>query len=123
MNKYSKKIKEKNKYREFLKVLNGNLHLSDREIDILALLVQIDKEWRPLFEGDYKNVNSTDNRRSVMKESRVNKNNLTRFIRKFKSTGILSENEEGGLEVAPFLIPKEVGKIIEVVFTLDFGSN
>ena len=122
MNKYRKQIKGKNKYREFLKILNGNLYLSDRELEILSLLVQIDKEWKPLFEGDYKNVNSTDNRRSVMKESRINKNNLTRYVKRFRERGLLRENEHGGLEVDPLFIPKETGKIIEVVFTLDFGN-
>ncbi len=123
MNKYRKQIKEKNKYREFLKVLNGNLYLTDRELEILALLVQLDIEWRPHFEGDYKNVNSTDSRRSIMKESRINKNNLTRYIRRFKEKGLLIENSEGGVEVDPLFKPHETGKIIEVVFTLDFGGN
>jgi len=123
MNKYSKKIKEKNKYREFLKVLNGNLYLTDRELEIFSLLVQLDMEWRPHFEGDVKNVNSTDSRRSIMKESRINKNNLTRYVRRFRERGLLWENDQGGLEVDPLFKPKEHGKIIEVVFTLDFGGN
>jgi len=123
MNRYVKHIKEKNRYIEFLKVLNGNIHLTDREIFTLALLIQIDLDWKPLFEGDYKNVNSTDNRRSVMKEGRLSRHALSGFIRKFRDKGILVENDEKGLEVDPLFIPSETGKIIEVVFTLDYGKN
>jgi len=123
MNKYVKRIKEKNKYIEFLKILNGNIHLSDRELFTLALLIQIDKEWRPLFAGDYKNVNSTDNRRSIMKEGMLSRHTLSNFVRKYRDRGILIKNEDGGLELDKMFIPKEVGKIIEIVFTLDFGSN
>lgn len=123
MNKYSKKIKPKNKYREFIRVINGNLHLTDRELEIFALLVQIDTEWKPLFEYDFKNINSTDNRRAVMKESRINRNNLTRYIKSFREREYLVENEQGGLIVNPLFIPKFDGDRATVIFDLDFSKD
>ena len=122
MNKYLKKIKPKSKYREFLKVLNGNLHLTDRELDVMSLLLKLDREWEP-FEGHgVKNIVSTANRKYIMRETRITKNNLTKYIRDLRNRGLLYTNSEGGTEVSPMFLPKETGNIIEVVFTLDFGN-
>ena len=122
MNKYRKQIKPKNKYREFLKVLNGNLHLTDRELEIFSLLMRIDREWLPVLDGEVKHIVSTDNRKAIMKETRVNKNNLTKYIGMLKEKGLLLSNSEGGVEVSPMFMPKETGEIIEIVFTLDMGK-
>jgi len=122
MNKYRKQIKPKNKYREFLKVLNGNLHLTDRELEILSLLMKIDEEWVPVLDGEIKNVISTDTRKAIMRETRVNKNNLTRYVGMLKEKGLLITTEDNGIVVSPMFMPKETGKIIEIVFTLDMGK-
>lgn len=124
MNKYSKKVKYKNRYKEFVRVINGNLNLSYRELEIFALLVQIDAEWRSLFEGDVKNVNSTDNRRAVMKESRINRNNLSRYIKSFTERGFLVDNGHGGLIVNPLLVPNldEENKMT-VIFEFEYNKN
>jgi len=123
MNKYLKKVKPRNKYREFLKVLNGNLHLTDRELQVMSLLMQLDVEWQPVLEGDVKNVNSTDSRKAVMKETRINKNNLTKYIRFLRDKGLLIDNGDEGLMVNPMFLPKETGNKIEILFTLELSED
>jgi len=123
MNKYLKKVRPRNKYREFLRVLNGNLHLTEREIQVMSLLMQLDVEWQPVLEGEIKNINSTDIRKAVMKETRINKNNLTKYVKFLRDKGLLISNGEEGTIVNPMFIPKETGNKIEVLFTLDFSED
>lgn len=122
MNRYWKKIKPKHKYREFIKVINGNLHLSDREAEVLSLLMKIDDEWSPVFTEN-KNILSTDYRRAIMKETRINKNNLTKYLNTLKEKGLIYANSLEGFEVTPMFMPNDTGDIIEIVFTLDFGKD
>lgn len=119
-NHFQKKIKAKNKHREFIKIMNGLLQLSDREAEVLSLLMKIDDEWSPVLSEE-KNVLSTDARRAIMKETRINKNNLTKYLNTLKEKGLVFQNEMGGYEVTPLFMPREAGDIIEVIFTLDFG--
>ena len=93
-----------------------------RELEIFSLFMRIDAEWTPVLDDDIKNVVSTDNRKAIMKESRINKNNLTAHIRNLKEKGLLLVDENNNVEVSPMFMPKETGGIIEVVFTLDMGK-
>jgi len=85
--------------------------------------MQLDSEWQPVFEGDTKNINSTDSRKAIMKETRVNKNNLTKYIRFLRDKGLLVDNGEGGIIVNPMFVPKETGNKIEILFTLDYNED
>jgi len=123
MNKYRKHIKPKNKYREFLKVLNGNLHLTERELDIFSVMMKIDEEWEPVEEGGFKHIISTSNRKRIMKETLVNKNNLTKYVRLFRSKGLLISNSNGGVEVTPMFMPSIKGETIKIVFMLDWSAK
>jgi len=122
LNQFSKKIKTKNKFREFIQVLNGLLRLSDRETEVLSLLMKIDSEWTPVI-SEHKNILSTDSRRAIMKETRITKNNLVKYIRTLKERGILIQNSFEGYEINNIFMPKATGDIIEIVFILDYGKN
>ena len=89
----------------------------------MTLLIKLDVEWQPVFEGEVKNVNSTISRKTVMKETRINKNNLTKYIKFLKDKGLLIDNGEDGLVVNPMFLPKETDNKIEVLFTLDFSED
>lgn len=122
-NQYYKKIKSKNKYREFIKVLNGVLQLSDREADVLSLLVQLDTEW-PAGFVNAKNILSTDSRKTIMKETNVNKNNLSKYLAVFKDKNIIVDNGDDTYAVNKIFIPKLIGDdLIEIKFILDYGEN
>ena len=119
MNQYLKKVKDKNKYREFVKVLNGILQLSDREVEVLSLLIKLDAEWPEDF---HKNVLSTDSRKFVMSATKVNKNNLTKYINKFKSKGILDTTGYNTWGVNNLFIPILKDNKTSVTFILDYND-
>lgn len=119
MKQFRKKVKKSNIYREYARVLNGILDLSPREMEIFALLLRIDSEWRPILTTDTKNILSTDNRRKIMRETHVNKNNLSKYISILKERGILVKNAYEGWEVTETLSPSLIADLIEIVFTLD----
>ena len=114
-----KSIKKKDLYKEYLKIMNGILQLSYREAEVLTLLIRINQDWKPLVQTDYKNILSTDNRRKVMAETRINKNNLSKYVAMFKNKGIIVKNEYGGYEISNRLLPILKDNIVEVTFLLE----
>jgi hypothetical protein len=104
-------------------VLNGILDLSPREMDVFALLIKVDYEWRQVLPGDIKNILSTDNRRGIMREATVNKNNLTKYINIMKDKGLIVEIAENCWQVAPQLLPNMNSGIIMVLFILDTNET
>lgn len=120
MNQYLKSVKSKNKYREFLKVLNGVLQLSDREVDVLSILLQLDVEWGNNF--NLKNILSTDSRKAVMSSTKINKNNLTKYIVKFKSLGILRNTTDKTWIVNEMFVPQIENNKVTISFILDINE-
>lgn len=114
-----RRVKRNNVFREYARVLNGILDLSPREMEVFSLLLRIDYEWRPVLPMDTKNVLSTDNRKKIMRETRVNKNNLTKYVSVLKNRGLVIETQQGGWEVVPQLLPVLVGDKLIVSFTLE----
>lgn len=84
---FKTRVKSKYFYRKFVETLNGFLQLGNRELDILAILVELDVEWPERFAE--KNVIDTWARHKIIKETLVNKNNLSRYISNLKKKGIL----------------------------------
>lgn len=104
MNQYEKKIKKNKLYKEFADLLNGKLQLSHRELELLTFLIKINSEWQPRIEGEEKNLLSTDNRRLVMKETMINKSNLSKYINVLKDKGIVTHDGKQ-FYLNPMLVP------------------
>jgi len=102
--------------------MNGLLQLSEREAEVLALLMQVDNDWSPVLQNDIKNILSTDSRRAIMQETYINKNNLSKYIKLLKEKGLVYETAFGGYEVSPSIMPVEKNNFIEVLFTLEIGE-
>ena len=99
--------------------MQGQINLTERERQVLLLLIKIDQDWKPTFKEDYKHILSTDNRRKIMREGGINKNNLSVYANILKRKGCLVVNPRGGVEINPLLVPKIVGNIVEYTFTLE----
>ena len=95
------------------------MNLTERETQLLLVLIKIDQDWEPTFDIEYKNILSTDNRKVLVQEANMNKANLTMYSKSLFQKGCLIKNEKGGTEVNPILIPEIVGDIVEYSFTLD----
>lgn len=120
---YRKKVSRKKLYREFVRVLNGLLQLSDREAEVLSLLMGIDATWQPILGKGTKNILSPDNRKALMRETLISKNNLTKYLQTLKDKGLLIGDSSQGFYINPMFMPKETANIIEIVFTLDIENK
>lgn len=83
MNKLVKTVNKDNLYTEFLSSLNGILQLTPREMELLVTLLQIDIN-SPKLPGYYKNVISSENRKYIKTALNITKDNLSRYLTKFK---------------------------------------
>ncbi len=115
MKAYRKKIKRKDVYRQFLVLTNSLLKFTDRELDVLSLLLQIQED-----KSD--NILSTVNRRFIMKETRVNKNNLSKYIKKMKSMGVVLKDEKG-YYINNKYIPVVDNGLVELLFVLEIKDD
>ena len=107
-------------YREFLRVINGLLKLSSREIDVLEWLIKLDIEWKPKSNNDIKNILSTENRRLIMRETMIRKSNFTKYINVLKDKGLIIESENRCYQVLPDIIPiKTKDNNIEIIFNIE----
>ena len=88
MNKLVKTVSSSNMYQEFLHVLNGILSLTDRELELFTMLVSLDINYEKDPEKG-KNIVNTANRRLIMNELGITRDNLCRYISKFKSLGYI----------------------------------
>lgn len=95
------------------------LQLSDREVEVLSLLVKLDAEWPIDF---HKNVLSTDSRKYVMSTTKVNKNNLTKYVTKFKSKGILDSTGYNTWGINNMFVPNTEDNKMEIKFILDYND-
>ena len=117
MNQYEKRVKKNKLYKEFVDILNGKLQLSHRELELLTFLVKAETEWQPRIEGEEKNILSTDSRRLVMKETMINKSNLSKYLNVLREKGILTHDGKK-FELNPILIPNIDKNKITVVFDI-----
>ncbi len=94
MKTFRKKIKQKDVYKEYARILNGVLKLSDRELELFYLLLEIDDDKKPILNME-NNILSTDTRKAIMNETRINKNNLIKYINALVEKQILIKSDNG----------------------------
>jgi CRISPR/Cas system CSM-associated protein Csm4 (group 5 of RAMP superfamily) len=116
--KFDAYIPKKKILRKYVSILNSMLNLTEREMDILALLMEIDLNWS---SSAPKNVIDTRSRRYIMQNTYVNKNNLSKHIKKYKELGVLSNVEGKRWVINPTLSPSSLytDNKITVEFTLN----
>lgn len=106
MNKLVKTVTNDTLILEFLKSLNGILNVTDREMELLAKLVELDMNYNPALD-ESKNVCSTKNRKLIKQELGITPDNLSRYISRFKNKGILVKGKaDDEMYVNKALIPE-----------------
>jgi hypothetical protein len=119
MKSFRKKVKKNRFYREYVDVLNGKLHLSTREADIFALLIQLNAEWGNMVK-ETGNVLSTDIRRVLIRESLVTKSNLARYVQNLTAKGILvPTGKDNNVMLNGDLLPDLEEGVCEIKFILE----
>lgn len=123
MNKLVKRVPKADLYKEFLKSLNGILDLTDRELELLATFIDIDINT-PKLPNISKNVISTENRKYIKKVLGITPDNLSRYITKFKSQGVLKKGKlEDEVVVNEALIPEIIGDRVQITIVLRINKD
>ena len=122
MNKLVKKVSSKELIPEFLRALNGILRLTDRELELMVMLIQLDIDY--VKKEDNKNVANTANRKLIMSTLGITKDNLSRYIKSFKEKGLLIEGPaEDDLYVNKALIPIVIGDRLQLTIILKIKNE
>jgi len=106
-------------FRKYVEIINVLFNLSNREMDILALLIELDYNWHT---DKYKNILDSSSRKYIMQESRVNKSNLSRYISLFKEKRIIVENNNGW-EIRNKFVPTIEDNKLVILFNLNLINN
>ena len=116
--KFDAVIPKKRILKKYVHILNSMLELTEREMDILAILMEIDLNWS---DSQPKNIVNTKSRRYIMQNTYVNKNNLSKYIRKYKEKGILVMSEPKVCSINNILLPTSLitDNNINIEFTLN----
>ena len=122
MNKLVKTIDKKDLYFEFLTSLNGILQLTNREMELLTALMNIDVNTPKL--PDYtKNIISAENRKYIKTTLGITKDNLSRYITKFKDKGIIVKGRaDDEWLINPALIPEIIGDRVQISIILKINK-
>lgn len=107
--------------RKYLDIVNCSLGLTARELDVLALLFQLDITWDST-SNNIKNIINTESRRYIMLNTYINKNNLSKYIKKYKSEGILVEHSPKKWRINSNLMPSNAEEI-DITFILKSNNN
>ena len=102
---FQKKVTKNNYIRETIRVLNGLLDLTPREIDVLLVMMKIDIAWQAKTPMDQKNLMSTDNRRLIFKECNMAKSNFNKITKKLMAMKILVQSQDGRWIINELLKP------------------
>lgn len=117
MNKLVKTVDKKDLNYEFLKTLNGILGLTERELELLAKIIELDINYDPA-QG-CKNVVNATNRKLIKKELGITPDNLSRYITKFKEKGLLVKGKiDDELYVNKILIPELVKDRVQLTIII-----
>lgn len=122
MNRYYKKTRSPNKFREFIRVLNGIWQLTERECDLLAYIMELDSNWSA-DSVIVKHLLSTDSRKWIMKESGMHKSNLSLYSKTLKDKQILLTEKGGSVILNPLFKALSDNNKFEVNFIIDFDKT
>ena len=118
MNKLVKTVSNSNLYYEFLQSLNGILKLTDRELELFAALLRFDVEYVKV-PNKPKNIANTANRKWIIDNLGITRDNLSRYLRKFREEGFIVKGRvEGELTVARALIPVIINDRVQITIIL-----
>lgn len=121
MNTLAKTITQSELSMEFLKSLNGLMNLSNRELELLSVFldIQLEIQKRRLRSS----IDSAQNRKLVMMMTGVTRDNLSRYIKKYKDRGLIIKYDNI-FAINKALVPEVIGnKSVQIAMVLKIKSN
>ena len=123
MNKLVKTVSNGSLISEFLHTLNGILRLTDRELELMETFIKLDINYEKDPTAN-NNVANTKNRRYIIDNLGITKDNLSRYIKSFKQKGILIAGPaEDALRVNEALIPIIINDRVQITLILRIKNN
>lgn len=121
MNTLAKTVTQSELSMEFLKSLNGLMNLSNRELELLSVFldIQLEIQKRKLRTS----IDSAQNRKLVMMMTGVTRDNLSRYIKKYKDRGLIIKYDNI-FAINKVLVPEVIGnKSVQIAMVLKIKSN
>jgi len=124
MNQFVKTIEYNKLGYEFLQSLNGLLCLTDRELELLSIFLRIHLTDARIRKGKA-SVDTSTIRKSIMEETRITKDNLSRYIKTFRAKRIFIKNEHDRFTyLNKALIPVVIGnKTVQITMILKLNND
>ena len=121
MNTLAKSVTQSDLSIEFLKSLNGLMNLSNRELKLLSVFLDIQLEINK--KKLRLNIDSSQNRKLVIMMTGVTRDNLSRYIKKYKDKGLMIRTD-GILSINKVLVPFIIGgRTVQITMVLKIKNN
>jgi len=119
MNKFIKTVPLSSVNYEFLRSLNGLLGLTDREIDLLSIFLDLENRDSKA-KGQRKSIDGTANRKEIMRITTITKDNLSRYIKRLKAKRIIVRDYKEDINVLnKAILPVIIGnKVVQITMIL-----
>ena len=119
MNKFVKTNIDRNDLvEEYIKSINGILKLTRKELDLLVELIVLDIYYDE-SNGEPKNIANTKNRKHLMSQLKMTRDNLSTYIKRLRTKGLLVKEGPDKLYVRKELKPVVIGKnTVQVILIL-----
>lgn len=119
MNKFIKTVPLSSVNYEFLRSLNGLLGLTDREIDLLSIFLDLENRDSKV-KGQRKSIDGTANRKEIMHITTITKDNLSRYIKRLKAKRIIVRDYKEDINVLnKAILPVIIGnKVVQITMIL-----
>ena len=123
MNKFIKTVPEDRVCYEFMNSLNGIIGLTERELQIFSVLLSMRlqdiKTKNPRLS-----IDRAENRKRIINEYRIGKENLSRYIKKYRKKGLIYTTKYGNSVIMDALLPQIVGgKTVQVTMILKINQD
>jgi len=115
----SKVNKQSKMIRQYVDIINVLLNLTNREMDVLALFMEIDLDWDKTKNKD---IIDADSRKYVMQETLMNKANLSRYITILKGKDAIVKLGDGW-GINEKILPVINDNSIQVHFNLQLNGE
>lgn len=102
--------------REYLESLNYLMKLTHRELDVLSIIVN---HTFDVLHGECRPISPVELRKTIMANTQINKNNLSKYMSTFIDKNIIKYGEiDRTIIVNDYIIPRIDGNEIDVMFKL-----
>ena len=123
MNKFIKTVPEDRVCYEFMNSLNGIIGLTERELQVFSVLLSMRlqdiKTKNPRLS-----IDRAENRKRIINEYRIGKENLSRYIKKYRKKGLIYTTKYGNSVIMDALLPQIVGgKTVQVTMILKINQD